>query len=198
MEGLRLCDEVMALDPAPFDGAAARAIRGHALTAGGDGTAGAVLLEGVLEWLERSHLRYTHCLVAVWLGEAYLASGARDRARSVLRPALEQATALGYRHLEGVAHRLLAESLDPDEPAAYHLELALARLREVGAQRELVRALVIAAHRARRLDRADEVRGRVSEACAVLERLGAHDEANRMRLLWETSTGVRAPNHSSP
>jgi hypothetical protein len=159
-----------------------RAIRGHALATGGDGAGGAVLLEEVLEWLERSRLRYTHCLVAVWLGEAHLAVGARERARSVLRPAVEQAVALGYRHLEGVAHRLLAESLDPEEPAAFHLESAVARLRDVGAQRELVRALVLAAKSARRLDRSEEARACLDEACATLERLGAHDEADRLRV----------------
>jgi tetratricopeptide (TPR) repeat protein len=179
--GLRLCDEAAALGPGPFDEAAVRAIRGHGLVRAGETAAGTALLEPVLEWLDRLRLRYTYCQIALWLAEAYLQGGAPERAEPVLCRVLEEATALGYRHLLGVAHRLLAEALSDEEAAGFHVEAALGGLREVGAQHELAKTCILAAARARRAGSEASARAHLAEALALLDRLGRHEEAAALR-----------------
>jgi hypothetical protein len=94
---------------------------------------------------------------------------------------LEEATALGYRHLLGVAHRLLAEALEGDASAAAHVEAALGGLREVGAEHELAKACILAAARARRAGAEASARAHLAEALALLDRLGRDEEAAAIR-----------------
>jgi class 3 adenylate cyclase/tetratricopeptide (TPR) repeat protein len=155
-EGLRLCDEATALGPGPFDAVGVQAVRGHALVKAGDFEVGTVLLEKALEWLDRSRLRYTRCQIGLWLAEGYIRGGARPKAELVLRSILDEAALLGYRHLEGVTHRLLAESLD-GEDVSEHIEAAIALLRETGAQHELAKVRS-------RASRAKGAHGRSDEA----------------------------------
>jgi class 3 adenylate cyclase/tetratricopeptide (TPR) repeat protein len=144
-EGLRLCDQALALDPGPFDLAAVRAIRGLGLARAGDTAAGIALLEEVVEWLDRSQLRYTWGLVGLWLAEAHVQAGTGERARPLLERVRADAAARGYRHLEGVARRLLGEALPPGPEADAHLQAAIERLRAVESAPELARALEAAA-----------------------------------------------------
>jgi class 3 adenylate cyclase/tetratricopeptide (TPR) repeat protein len=139
LEGLRLCDEATARAPGPYDAVTVRAIRGYGLVRAGRSAEGTSLLEGVVEWLDRSGLRYTHCQMALWLAEAHLGAGARDRARPLLTSTLACASDLGYRHLEGVAHRLLAEAAELNDDADRHLAAASKLLAMVDAQAELAK-----------------------------------------------------------
>jgi hypothetical protein len=135
----------------------------------------------VLDWLERSALRYTQNQIAMWLAEAYLELGRPDRARAVLTPAVERATALGYRHLRGVALRLLTLAA-PDDPAAdEHLAAAIAGLSETGARAELARACLLAGERAVARRQLDDGRAWLERARSTFEDLGARDEAARAR-----------------
>jgi DNA-binding NtrC family response regulator/class 3 adenylate cyclase/tetratricopeptide (TPR) repeat protein len=179
--GLRCCIEAEGLDPGPFDSATVRAIRGYGLVRAGDVLAGTVLLKEVSAWLERSRLRYTQCQIALWLAEAYLRLGTPEPARAVITPALESSTALGYRYLEGVAHRLLGEALIPDPAADPHLEAALARLQTVDAQNELAKTWLAQATQAQHRGKAADARSLFLRAAAVFERLGTRDEAARVR-----------------
>jgi DNA-binding NtrC family response regulator/class 3 adenylate cyclase len=179
--GLRCCDDAEALGPGPFDMATVRAIRGYGLVRAGDVPAGIALLKEVSAWLERSRLRYTQCQIAVWLAEAYLKAGTPEPARAVLAPALESAGALGYRYLEGVAHRLLGEALYPEPEAESHLDAALARLQEVDAQSELGRTWMAKASQARHQGRAKEAATLVSRATVVFERLASRNETEGVR-----------------
>ena len=77
--------------------------------------------------------------MTVWLAEAHLRAGARERAHGLLEPALDVASELGYRHLEGVAHRLMAEALGDRGQITAHLTRAIALLGEVGAESELAK-----------------------------------------------------------
>jgi plastocyanin len=137
--GLRCCDEAESLGPGPFDSATVRAIRGYGLVRSGNVVAGTALLKEVSAWLEQSRLRYTQCQIALWLAEAHLKAEALEAARTVIAPALELACSLGYRHLEGVAHRLLGEALFPGPAMEPHFRAALERLREVGATKEVAK-----------------------------------------------------------
>ncbi len=178
-QGLRLCEEAGGLGPAPFDAVAVRAIRGYGLVKSGELASGTELLQSAVEWLGSSRLRYTHCQIALWLAEAHLQGGSRHRAERLLRTIVTEASALGYRHLLGVAYRLLAESLTGEE-AVVHLEAAVSSLLEVGSQHELARALLLAAARARRVGSAEEAAAQDADAVEILGRLGRHEEAAAM------------------
>ena len=82
--GLRYHDEALALSPAPFDVAMAKTLRGYGLVKAGELRPAREALEEAVAWFEASRLKYTRSLVALRLGECYLAEGLVSRAREVL------------------------------------------------------------------------------------------------------------------
>jgi hypothetical protein len=103
-------------------------------------------MEEAAAWFERSRLRYTHALFVLLLVEAYQLQGEHARARALAEATLVETQEMGYRHLEGVALRLLGIALASEDPAAAaaHLGAAERLLEEVGAKNELGKTL--AAH----------------------------------------------------
>ncbi len=149
--GLRCCEEALALSPIAFDAAMIRPVRAYGLVKAGDVAAGTTELAEAVSWFERSHLHYTRSLCSLWLAEGYVALGRRSEARAVVDTVMAIIRDNGYRHLEGVAERLVGESLGPDDPAALdHLRRAACILDEVGARNEVAKVLVAqaACHRA--------------------------------------------------
>src|SRR5437899_11622659 len=98
----------------------------------------------------------------------------------------------GYRHLEGVAERLLGESLVAEDRAAAkeHLGAATRILEEVGARNELAKTWM--AQATLRRAEGDEA-GALTlarRALALFEELGTLDEPGRVRA-WLASAPAR-------
>ena len=180
---LERCDDALALTPTPFDAAAVRAVRGYALVKGGMTADGVAQLAEALVFYQRSQLRYTWASFSLWLADAHLRLGAPDEARAIVTDVLQTALELGYRHVEGVARRLLAESvsrLDASQ-ATEQLASAEAILREGDARNELGKVWVAQACLRRPLDRR-----LLAQALALFQELGTLDEPARVqRLLGE-------------
>src|SRR5207249_5929122 len=105
--GLRYCDEALALSsPVPFDTAMTKAVRALGLVKAGDAATGTAELREAVAWFERSKLRYTRSVVALWLAEARLRQGEPAEARALIDEVLAATRDVGYRQLEGVALRL--------------------------------------------------------------------------------------------
>ena len=177
--GIAACDAALALSPIPFDAAALKAIRGYGLVKLGDMAEGVAELEGARAWYERSHLRYTHALFGLWLGDGYVRLGEPGRAREVLDGVRLLSRDLGYRHFEGVACRLLAELPGPE--GASCLAAAFRLLEAVGARNELARALVLRAGRSRAAGESAAARRDLRHALALFEALGTRTEPERVR-----------------
>ena len=142
-QGLACCEEALALSPIPFDAAMIRAVRGYGLVKKGDLATGTAELTEAVAWFERSQLHYTRSLFATWLAEAQLALGQRAEARATVDVVVATTRENGYRHLEGVAERLLGETAPPDDPSASaHLDVAMQILEEVGGANDLAKVLV--------------------------------------------------------
>ena len=84
----------------------------------GDVAAGTTELAEAVAWFARSQLHYTRSLFTLWLSEGHLALGERSEARAALDTVLATTRENGYRHLEGMAERLLGEALGPEDPTA--------------------------------------------------------------------------------
>jgi tetratricopeptide (TPR) repeat protein len=183
--GLGYCEEALGLSPTPFDAAMVRGVHGYGLVRSGRIEAGIGELEETLAWFDRSHLRYTWCVFTSCLAEGYLRAGRRADARAALDRVERLGREVGYRHLQGVAHRLLAESLAPDDEATarHHADTAIAILDEVGAANELARALATRAEIARRAGQGADARPLLERALFVFESLGTLDEPPRVRAL---------------
>jgi class 3 adenylate cyclase/tetratricopeptide (TPR) repeat protein len=177
---LARCDEALALTPTPYDAAAVRAVRGYALVRGGMIADGVAQLSEALAFYQRSQLRYTGASFSLWLADAHLRAGAPEPARAILSEVLQTALELGYRHVEGMAWRLLAESVLPLDAvqAAEQLARAEAIQREGGARNELAKVWVAQAGLRRPPDRA-----LLARALALFEELGTLDEPGRVRRL---------------
>ena len=89
-----------------------------------------------MAWFERSQLRYTRSVTALRLAEGHLRPGDRRRAGEILERIIVDSREGGYRHVEGVAERLLGECALPADRAgaARHLAAAERILTEVGAR----------------------------------------------------------------
>ena len=181
--GVRCCQEALDLSPSPVDAAMAKAAQGYGLIRLGQVQAGTAQLAEAVAWFEQSNLHLTRSSFGVWLGDSYLLQGERERARTILEAVLTTSRDLGYRHLEGIAHRLLGQALRAAEsgPAARHLETAIRILEEVGARNEYAKALVAQAELRRAEGHSAEARRLLEEALAVFDALGTLDEPRRVR-----------------
>jgi tetratricopeptide (TPR) repeat protein len=184
--GLHYCDEALELSsPVPFDTAMIKAVRALGKVKRGDFAGGASDMQEAVAWFERSRLRYTRSFVALWLAEAWLRQGEGERARALVDDVLATSRQMGYRHLEGVALRLLGESLVSREPAAAReaLDAAQRLLESLGARNDVAKTLAARAVLARRSGDHDEARTLSSRALAVFEELGTRDEPGRVRAM---------------
>ena len=143
-----------------------------------------------MAWFERSGLRFSRTWFGVWLGEAYLIHGEREKARAILDEILATSREVGYRHLEGMASRVLGELLLPQDAAAAscHLESAARILDEVGARNEFAKTLVCQAELRRRVGNVGEARKLLERALAIFEELGTLDEPPRVRAVLDALT----------
>jgi class 3 adenylate cyclase/tetratricopeptide (TPR) repeat protein len=174
--GLRCCEEALALSPIAFDAAMIRAVHGYGLVKAGDLVKGLAELDDAVAWFERSRLHYTRSLFALWLAEAHLALGQRAEARTILEPVLVTTHEKGYRHLEGVAERLEAEALGPEDPdARERLARAATILEGVGARNDLAKLLIVRAGFRRSAGEYAGARADLEEARAIFTALGTVD-----------------------
>jgi class 3 adenylate cyclase/tetratricopeptide (TPR) repeat protein len=173
--GIRCCEEASALSPIPFDAAMIQAVAGYGRIKAGDVAAGTAEVAAAVAWFERSRLPYTRSLFSLWLVEGHLALGQITEARAVLDPLLDTSVNNGYRHLEGVARRLLGEALGADPAALPHLDRAATILEEIGARNDVAKVLVArAAHHAATGDVA-HARESLERARAIFESLRTID-----------------------
>jgi class 3 adenylate cyclase/tetratricopeptide (TPR) repeat protein len=190
--GVRCCQEALALSPSPLDTAMAKAAQGYGMVRLGQVRAGTAQLAEAVAWFDQSHLHLTRSSFGVWLGESYIFQGELGQAREVLDKVLATSRELGYQHLEGIAERLLGQSLvDKDvDTADRHLETAAEILGSVGARNEYAKALVTRAELRRAANDPAEARRLLEQALAVFEALGTLDESRRVQdLLRSTPLG---------
>jgi hypothetical protein len=183
-QGLRCCDEALALSPTPYDIALAKAYRGYGEIRRGDSEAGVARLADAVAWLEGARQRYTQARFALWLAEAYLRRSDKASAASLILPVLAVSRQTGYRYLEGLACWLMAEILSMEDPAAIDFaDTAIQVLQVVGARSDLARAMVTRAARSQAAGDGDHAHQLLSSALETFQLLGLFDEASRIREL---------------
>jgi class 3 adenylate cyclase/tetratricopeptide (TPR) repeat protein len=180
-EGIVCCDRALGMSPSPYDARMIRSIRAFGRLRSGEQLDEAVSeLREATEWFEQSKLRYTWTYFSLWLTEGYLRQGRADLALALAERALSVAEALGYRHLDGLARRLIGESLIETDlaRAAQYLDEAGVVLASVHAQNDLAKTFVQQA----RLQKAG-ARPLLSDALRLFDALGTADETERARAL---------------
>jgi transcriptional regulator with AAA-type ATPase domain/tetratricopeptide (TPR) repeat protein len=189
--GLAACESASRLGPTPFDTAMINAVRGYALVKSGDVSSGLRTLREAVEWFGSSHLLYTRSQFSVWLADSLVRSGDRQSGRALAATVLATSESVGYRHLEGVAHRVLGESLlaDDGDAAAAHLARAHRLLDETGARNELAKTLVAQAALGAARGDADGARRLMGEARGIFQALGTVDEPGRLRAALQALPG---------
>ena len=178
-EGIECCDQALSLSPAPYDAAMVAVVRAYGrIRSGIDLGQGLDELRQATAWFDRSKLPYTWTHFTLWLAEGLLRAGRAQEARELLGRPLAITEELGYRHLEGVAHRLLANSLLQDDPdaARAHLHKAMPLLEAVRADNDLAKAYVLQA----RLDPSHE-RPLLTKALSLFQSLGTLDDSAATR-----------------
>ena len=181
--GLEWCRKALALSPVPYDAAFVKSVEGYGLVRGGQPAAGVAMLAEAVAWLESSHLRYGRLLSTLRLAEGHLLLGDHSRARALLTDVAATSRDFGYRHVEGVAERLLGECLTPDDPtaAAAHLATAVELLDQVGARNDAAKARVAQAGLREAAGDVDGARRRLVDALATFEELGTLGEPAAVR-----------------
>jgi class 3 adenylate cyclase/tetratricopeptide (TPR) repeat protein len=186
-QGLRYCEEALALARIPFDAAAARMVRAYALIKAGRIEVGIAELKEVIAWFESSRLSHLRLLATLWLAEGHLARGDRASAQPLVEDVLSVTRLQGYVHFEGVAHRLMSECLASDAPldADEHVEAALRILDRTGARNDFARALVTKA-KLRHAEGSDSIsRQLLDQAYSIFQNLGTRDQAARVKTVLE-------------
>ncbi len=189
-EGIRFCEEALALSPAPFDAAFVRAVHGYGLAKSGKADVGAAAIAESVKFFESSNLLYSGAMLALRLAEAQLRTGDHASARQRVETAITWVSEPGYRHLHGMALRLLAECVLPDDPARAEEHLVLARqiLERAGAVDEVARVDVTFAELRRARGQSAEARQLLERSLATFEALGTLDQIARTKSALEGLT----------
>src|SRR5207247_9385366 len=134
----------LAFAPIPFDAANVKAVKGYGLMKAGKTEAGIAELSEALAWLDQAHLGYFRVFYALWLAEGHLRRGERSRARAIVEEILTASDGEDSPRVEGIARRLLGETLVSDDPAAAatHLDAATRIFERMGARNELAKVQV--------------------------------------------------------
>jgi transcriptional regulator with AAA-type ATPase domain/tetratricopeptide (TPR) repeat protein len=188
---LAACDAALRLGPTPFDTAMVNAVRGYALVKSGEVPTGLRTLREAVDWFGGSHLLYTRSQYSIWLADSLVRSGDRESGRAIATPVLATSESVGYRHLQGVAHRVIGESLIGQDAGAAlaHLTRARTVLEQAGARNELAKTLVGEAIVRAGIGESDQARGLLGEAGKLLETLGTVDEPDRLRAALRALAG---------
>jgi class 3 adenylate cyclase/tetratricopeptide (TPR) repeat protein len=181
--GLRCCDEALALNPLPYDVAMAKVFRGYGEIRAGRFDAGIAQLTEAIAWFDRSRLHHVRVAPALRLAEGYLCRGELGTARALIDDVLTTSGAKGYRYVEGLAHRLLAECLAQESPtvAAEHVDAAQQIFISTYARNDLAKALVTHAGLCQNNGDFAAARELLEEAAAIFGRLGTIDEPVRVK-----------------
>src|SRR4029077_19515718 len=109
-----------------FDVAMAKVFHGYGEIKAGRLDAGIAELTEAVAWFDRSRLHHVRVTPALRLAEGYLSRGELGTARALIDDVLTTSRAKGYRYVEGLAHRFLAECLAQELPtvAAEHVDAA--------------------------------------------------------------------------
>jgi transcriptional regulator with AAA-type ATPase domain/tetratricopeptide (TPR) repeat protein len=180
---LASCDAATKIGPTPFDTANLNAVRGYALVKVGDAAAGLRLLHEAVQWFAGTHLLYNRSTCSGWLAESLVRSGDREAGRTVAAAVLATSESVGYRLVQGVAHRVLGESFMPDDAgaAAAHLQKARSIFEQIVARNDLAKTLVAQAAVHATRGESDQARLFLNEAARIFEALGTTDEPDRVR-----------------
>jgi class 3 adenylate cyclase/tetratricopeptide (TPR) repeat protein len=147
-EGIACCETALALAPSPYDARMIRSIRAYGrLRSGEDIELAVEELSEATAWFKQLKLQYTWTYFSLWLTEGYLRLFQDDIAAELAKRALSATKMHGYRHLEGLAHRMVGESLvgfDRSQ-AREHVEQAISMLQSVNARNDLAKARVLLA-----------------------------------------------------
>src|SRR5215469_12597141 len=194
-EGLRYCDEALALQPIPYHSAAARAIRGYGLIKAGRMETGISELSEVVTWFGSSRLAYFWSIATLWLAEGHIARGEMTRARPLIQQVIERTREIGYLHFEGLAQKLMGDCLVIEEPvsAEEHTENALRILERCGAQNDFAKALATRAELRRVAGDLAIARELLTQAKEIFLTLGTRTEPTRMDMAL-AELDRRSPN----
>ena len=181
--GLLCCEEALSLNPLPFDIAMAKVFRGYGKIRAGRPDAGIADLTEAIAWFERSRLHHVRVTPALRLAEGYLSRGELGTARALIEDVLTISRAKGYRYVEGLAHRLLADCLSQASPAdaAEHVDNARRIFASADARNDLAKALVTRAGLSQNSGDLASARELLNEAAAIFKALGTLDEPIRVK-----------------
>ncbi len=120
---------------------------------------------------------------ALRLAEGYLLRSDFGTARALIDDVLNTSRAKGYRYVEGLAHRLLAECLAQGSPivAAEHVDAAQRIFISTDARNDLAKTLVTRAGLCQNRGDFAAARKLLEEAAAIFGRLGTLDEPARVK-----------------
>jgi len=180
--GLRYCEEALALRPIPYDSAVARTVRGYGMIKAGRVDEGVAELTATVSWFDQFQLAYVHLMTSLWLAEGYLAQTKNNAARFLVEKIIETCRAAGYRHYEGLAHRVMAVCIAAEAPvkAAEHAGEALHLLEAIGARNDFAKALVTRAALLRHAGDLPEARALLGQAHDIFVKLGTRGEPARV------------------
>ena len=161
----------------------AKVFRGYGQIRAGRFDAGIADLTEAIAWFDQSRLHHVRVAPALRLAEGYLLRGDLGAARMLIDDVLTTSRAKGYRYVEGLAHRLLAECYTQESPeiAAEHVDAAQQIFISTGARNDLAKVLVTRAGLCQRSGNFGEARELLEEAAAIFGRLGTIDEPTRVR-----------------
>jgi tetratricopeptide (TPR) repeat protein len=103
------CQRALEISPDPFETAIALSFLGHAYLRAEDPSHAVRILEEAVAQANQWRSEQFRTWVAIWLGEAYLANGATEKARGLVANSLKVATEINYQLGVGMAQQTMGQ-----------------------------------------------------------------------------------------
>jgi tetratricopeptide (TPR) repeat protein len=180
---INYCERCLELSPAPVFAAFATGFLGIAYYKGGQLKKGIDYMEKAIYQTKSFGLKQQEVICAVPLGEAYLSISERERALETIKSALDVSKKSGFRHMEGMALRVLGEIYGASEfhKAKKYIEDSINIHKKVGAKNELAKGYFSLGKLYMAKGERVKAKKYVTQALKLFEKLGTLHEPEKAR-----------------
>jgi class 3 adenylate cyclase/tetratricopeptide (TPR) repeat protein len=177
------CERCLEMSPPPVFAAFATGFLGTAYYKGGQLKKGIDCMEKAIHQSKSFGLKQQEAICTVPLAEAYLSISERERALETIKSALAVSTKAGFRHIEGMALRVLGEIYGSSNfhKAKKHTEDSIKIFKKIGAKNELAKSYFSLGRLYKEKGEKGKAKKYATQALQIFEKLGTLHEPEKAR-----------------
>ncbi|MGB7292191.1 MAG: adenylate/guanylate cyclase domain-containing protein [Thermodesulfobacteriota bacterium] len=191
--GIDYCKKCLDTSPTPLFAVFGLGFLGYGYCKKGEWERGIKDLEKAIQQSRDFGLGHQQAQFSAFLAEAYLSIDERDKALERIKSTLEISKESGFRHLEGMAYRVLGEIYGGTDfnKAKNYIEDSIRILKEIGAKNELAKSYLSLGRLYKEKGEKDKAKKYATQALHIFEKLGTLHEPEKAREALAELTNLR-------